>query len=225
MTSALPLTNAAGKRICGRQKSRGRGLCQSTVLYANGCCRVHGGPSLSGAANANFKTGYRSKFLPERLAAKYAEALTDTHLVGLREEIALTDARLGELLEQLDTGESGARWRAARASFAAVQNALATGDRPAQLAALKALGAVLKAGVAESGTWTEIHKTLYLRKQLVDSESNRLKDMHQMMSAERAMTFVAALVASVRQVVTDPAQLAAIAAGIQKLVGDGKAVA
>jgi hypothetical protein len=160
--------------------------------------------------------------LPVRLAAAYADAVSDPQIVGLRHEIALVDVRLSELLARMDTGESSDRWITARAAFQAFQVAYQARDAHGMVDPLTGLEAVLQAGADEAGTWDEIYQAMHLRKRLVDSESNRLKDMGQMISTERMMTFVAAVVATIRDVVKDPVQLATIAAGVQKLVGNGK---
>jgi len=42
---------------------------------------------------------------------RYRESLSDPELLNLRSEISLLDARVGEVLNSLDTGESGRLWR------------------------------------------------------------------------------------------------------------------
>jgi hypothetical protein len=219
MTMSSPTPRSTNKPICGRAKSRGRGPCQSTVLYANGCCRVHGGPSPSGPAHWHFATGYRSRSLPLRLAAAYADAVGDPQIIGLRHEMALVDVRLGERLARLDTGESSGRWITARAAFLAFQVASQGRDAHGMVDPLMRLDALRPAGADEAGTWGEIYQAVPLRKRLVDSESHRLKNMGQMLSTERVMSFVAAAVAPIREVVKDPAQLATIAAEVRSWLG------
>jgi len=40
-----PPSRAEPVRRCGARRSYGRGLCRCSALYANGRCRMHGGPS------------------------------------------------------------------------------------------------------------------------------------------------------------------------------------
>ena len=45
-----------------------------------------------------------------RLAARYEESLRDGDVLSLVSEVALTDARLEDLLRRVDSGESGKVW-------------------------------------------------------------------------------------------------------------------
>lgn len=86
---------------CGA-KTRAGGRCVKPAM-PNGRCRFHGGLSLVGPASGTFKHGRYSKLLPKGLAAHYSAARSDRELLGLREEIALVDARMMQLLEQAST--------------------------------------------------------------------------------------------------------------------------
>ena len=99
------------ERCTAKAKTTGR-RCKSPAVVGMDKCRMHGGKSVSGASSGTYRTGRYSKAIPERLAARYAEAQSDDRLTEMREEIALLDARLSELLSRLDTGESGAIWSA-----------------------------------------------------------------------------------------------------------------
>jgi hypothetical protein len=57
---------------------------------------------LAGVASPSFRNGRHSKQLPGRLLERYTQALQDRTLLELRDEIAVLDARLSELLSQLD---------------------------------------------------------------------------------------------------------------------------
>ena len=50
----------------------------------------------------SFKTGFYSKYLPKRLLKLYASAMNDPELLNLRDEIALIDVRLMDLVSQAD---------------------------------------------------------------------------------------------------------------------------
>lgn len=85
---------------CGA-KTRAGTPCRRRPM-ANGRCYMHGGKALVGTANPAFKTGRYSKYLPARLTERYHEALADTELLALRDEIAVLDARLSEVLAEDD---------------------------------------------------------------------------------------------------------------------------
>jgi hypothetical protein len=61
-----------------------------------------------GQAHGRYSHGRYSKVLPVRILARYRQASKDADLTALRSEIALLDARVGDLLTRIDTGESGA---------------------------------------------------------------------------------------------------------------------
>ncbi len=91
------------KKRCGA-KTRSGTPCR-TFPMANGRCRLHGGKSLKGIASPRFKTGKYSKYLPEKVRTHYQETIVDKDLISLRDEIALNDAHLIELLGSMKSGE------------------------------------------------------------------------------------------------------------------------
>lgn len=68
-------------------------------------CLAHGGRTPRGVASPHFRTGRHSRDLPTRLAVRFEAAEGDPRLLELRGELALLDARIEELLGQLDRGE------------------------------------------------------------------------------------------------------------------------
>lgn len=62
---------------------------------------MHGGKSLVGPANPAWKGGRYSRLFPTQLRARYEAMLADPALLSLSKEVALVDARIGELLDRL----------------------------------------------------------------------------------------------------------------------------
>ncbi len=81
---------------CGAKKRDGT-PCKASAMK-NGRCRIHGGLTPSGFASPQFKTGRYSKVLPEAMRRRYEVARDDEDLLSLRDEIALLDLRIIELL-------------------------------------------------------------------------------------------------------------------------------
>jgi hypothetical protein len=173
---------------------------------------------LAGAAAPAYKHGRHSKYLPARLVERYGEAVGDSELLALRDEIALVDVRLGELLERIDTGESQALWMQLGATFEEMQQSYASQNASGFARAVKNLAAIIEQGGRADQVWDDIGKQLEQRRRLVESERRRLVDMQQMLTAEQAMVLLAAVVDVVRQNVTDRDTLAAISADIKRLV-------
>jgi hypothetical protein len=82
---------------------------------ANRRCNLHGGNSLSGPASATWKHGRYSNLRPTKLRETYERQRTDPDLISLREEIALTDARIALVLDQInDEDGRPSLWRELR---------------------------------------------------------------------------------------------------------------
>jgi len=204
-------------------KAKGSGeRCRNHALPGSTKCRMHGGSSLAGVASPRFKTGRYSRHLPTRLAARYAEALSDPELLGLRDEIALTQVRQVELLEQLDSGLSLARWRAAQSAYGDLMVAMHTRDSAGLQQAMIALEDAFGIRVTDDdAVWEREIELSEHRRRLVESEHRRLAAMQQMISAEQGMALIARLTDTVRKHVDDPSILAAIAAELRAIVNAG----
>jgi predicted nucleic acid-binding Zn-ribbon protein len=206
---------------CGEPRA-----CRRPVSAEGQRCRVHGGASPAGIASPHFKHGRRGKYLPTRLLERYEEAVGDSELLALRDEIALIDVRINELLERIDTGESAALWAQLGAKFEKMQQAYASQDDSGFARAVKGLGAIIEQGGRADQVWDDIGNVIEQRRKLVESERKRLVDMQQMLTAEQAMTLLAAVVDVVRRNVTDRDALAAISADVKRIVlaGPGRGV-
>ena len=82
---------------CGAHNKRG-GICRNAPVTGRTRCRLHGGKSLVGTACPHYRSGRYSAYVPERLRERYEAAEDDAELLSLRSELALTDARLMDLL-------------------------------------------------------------------------------------------------------------------------------
>lgn len=165
--------------------------------------------------------GRYSKYLPARLAARYQEAQADTELLALREEISLIDSRLSDLLKRVDTNEAGHWWKELQRVYKEYREAEGKADLPAMRAALYQWGDIVRLGTSDYAAWNEVYNVLEQRRKLVESERKRLVEMQQMITSERAMLLISALVGVVRDHVTDPIILKAISADVGKLIAIG----
>lgn len=199
-----------------KNKSNGQ-QCQARAINGTTKCRMHGGASLAGVASPTFKSGRYSKDIPIRLAARYAEALSDPQLMELRAEIALIGTRQSELLTHLDAGLSLRYLQDAQAAHSDLLAAIRNKDSVAMQIAIAALGEALSAGMGDYTVWQEIVEMTEARRKLVESEHRRLVAMQQMITAEQAMALLARVVDAVRKHVSDPAALAAISAEFREI--------
>lgn len=192
--------------------------CRQPAVKGSTKCRMHGGTSPTGIGSPRFRTGRYSKEMPARLAARYGEALADSKLLELRDEIALVQSRQAELLTHLDVNLALRHWQNARIAYGEVMAASARQDAEALQAALAVLGRALDAGSNDYAVWNEILETSEHRRRLVESEHKRLVAMQQMISTEQAMVLLARVVDTVRRHVADRDTLAAISADFRTIL-------
>lgn len=202
---------------CQAHKTNGE-PCKANAITGKRVCRVHGGATPSGLASPHYKTGRYSKHLPTRLQARYEAAASDSELLALRDDIALTDARLSDLLARVDTGESGALWARLQELRLEVIACKRAGDSVGQAKALNALLDTIGQGHADYRAWAEVGAVLDQRRRLVESERKRLVEMQQTLTVEKAMLLIGAIGGIIKAHVQDRHVLAAISNDIQSLV-------
>ncbi len=230
--SPSPIAGRCGSPLS--KKNRGR-FCTRYPCKSKTRCKFHGGRSLSGIAHPNFKHGMYSTVLPTNLGKLYEITRQNPALVALTEQIALVDARVFELFEQLSSGDGPMAWARALKAATACEQAMqavrvavadrtpARGQRMAD--ALKQLDgavtenvAVTRKGATDAETWPLITEQIYLRKKLVDSEVRRRKDAHEMVTRERVLALLGSIAASVARHVPDPKAKQAVVEDMRRLV-------
>lgn len=182
-------------------------------------CYHHGGRTPRGHALPQTTHGRYSKYLPPRLLERFQQSSDDPDLLNLRDDIALVDSRLSDLLQRVDSGESGETWKLAKAAHRTMKAGLAPGgDLAAAKAALDDLDAIISRGMGDFAAWREIGELLDRRERLVRSERRRLVELQQTMTVEQAMLLMGALAALVDEHVTDRAARLAISDGLRRLM-------
>lgn len=213
-----PAIGGTGHRCTATSKTTGE-RCRNAAVTGYTVCRMHGAgsPTHGRPGGRPITHGRYSKRLPDRLAARYRESQRDPRLLELRDEINLLDARLGELLDHLPTGESGLRWRQVQMAFDNMTAVIAGGDAELFRLALDRLSRAVRGGDHEYQVWQEICQVIEQRKRLVESERKRLVDMQQMITAEHAFGLMTSIAAIIREYVRDGATLAAISTKLRAL--------
>lgn len=201
---------------CGAKKRNGQ-PCQQWPIKGRTRCRLHGGKSRIGSGAGRYIHGRYSRCLPTRLAAAYEHATHDPQLLELRRDIALTDARIMDMLQRVDSGESGTLWRQAQAAMRRFTRKHARGNIDAMQRAFAQVQRLITQGAADYAAWQEVGELLEQRRKLCDSENRRLVQAHDMISAEQAMVLLAQVVEAIQRHVTDRTVLSAIAQEFQVL--------
>lgn len=208
---------------CTATSKRTGNRCKARAVLGRTVCYHHGGATPRGFDLPQTKIGRYSRDLPARLSSRYQEALSDPDLLAMREEVALVDARLGDLLKRVDSGESGLVWDLLQKVYHEFVEVRGLGNEGAREAAAKLteMARLIQRGTADRVAWGEIGDLLEQRRKLVESERKRLLDLQLVITADKAMLLMAAVVDVIRRNVTDKHILAAISADITKLVSIG----
>lgn len=203
-----------------RSKRTGQG-CKGKAIPGKTVCHWHGGRTLSGEASLHFKHGRYSKDLPTRLFARFQVGKEDPLLLELREDIALIDARLGELIGRAEKGDAGAIWDALAKASAEFQKTQARRDTAAAGLALEEMLRLIHTGAQDVAAWREIHTLLEQRRRFVESERKRLIDAEQMMTVEQAVLYFRALTNAITTHVHDRSTIESIKAEFRRLSEGG----
>jgi hypothetical protein len=218
VTVVMPIGGThAERRICGAKTRSGEPCRQRPLAGGNGRCRMHNGRAAAGIAVPTYKHGRYSKYLPTRLVERYHESANDSELLALREEVALIDSRLVDLVRRVDSGEAGELWRSLSAENSALDAARRTGDQAGVLAAIQSIQTLIRRGMGDYAAWDEIVRLVDQRRKLVESERKRLVEMQQLITSDQAMTLLAAVQVSIKTHVSDPMILRAIADDMRRL--------
>lgn len=91
---------------CGAKRRNREERCKAPAME-NGKCRIHGGATLRGFASPHFISGKHSKYLshlPAGVQGAFESNVSQNENVSLKENMALADIHLQELLALLDDG-------------------------------------------------------------------------------------------------------------------------
>lgn len=204
---------------CGAKRSQGPGFClRDPMANGSGRCPKHGGRALRGAESGTFVHGRYSRYVPVRLLARLGEARADPELLSLREDIALVDARVGELLERVESGESARAWAQLRKIWKDFERFRAAGNVPKMQEMLELLAEPLGRGLTDHDAWAEIGLHLDRRQRLVEAQQRYLERIQATLTVEEAMSMLGTILDVLRRHVTDQATLDAIGADLEQLV-------
>lgn len=187
---------------CTAKSKRSQERCRRPACVGRNVCHIHGGKTLQGIASGTYKTGKRSKFLPLHLAADYQRALDDPDLHSIADEIALSDARLCELLRRIETNDLGSAWGHLDTAYQQFTACRSAGDVAGMGKALTAMETQIGRGKDDYLLWREISDQVKLLSTLRLQEHRRLVDLESMMSAQQAGLLFGLIQQAVHKAVT-----------------------
>jgi hypothetical protein len=192
--------------------------CPKPPMVGKTRCYSHGGNSPTGVSAGRFKHGRYSRYMKLELAQRFLDTCDDPELLSLREDVALVTDRIGELLDQVHSGESGAAWRLLARHWKEFRRFRAAGNVPKMQEALELLAEPLEQGIADHNAWEELGLQLDRRARLAEQEQRRLEKMQATLTVEEAMGLLRTVLDVLRRHVTDQATLDAIGADLEQLV-------
>jgi RNA polymerase subunit RPABC4/transcription elongation factor Spt4 len=171
--------------------------CDKWAVAGFEVCNTHGAGSKKRPGGRPTQTGIYSKYLPKRIASRYEEFLGDPTNLDLDNEIAIAKARLSELLERADSGESYNAWADAKDIYTDLTKAIKAGDVLTSNACLQDLNKIIGRGVHDYASWAEIRVQTAHYVKLVESQRKRQVENNQMITAQQLTYLMAAVIAIV----------------------------
>jgi hypothetical protein len=152
------------------------------------------------------------------MAEKYHTALRDPELLSLKDEIASIDARLAELWQRVDSGESGELWEAVDKEWQALKHAQALNDVPKMHASFDKLDLLFQRQRTDTAAHREIAEKIEQRRKLVETEHKRLMTSQQVLNQTEAMVYMGAITDIITRNVTDKKALSQIVVELQQVM-------
>ncbi|MCW5941082.1 MAG: hypothetical protein KIS66_02550 [Fimbriimonadaceae bacterium] len=199
---------------CTAKSKRSGERCRRHAAPGASVCHMHGAGGGRPLAHGRY-----SKFLPVRLAADYAAALQDPDLADLEGEIGVVQALVYEAARELDEQSGAHLWGLIGQGCDRLERAIADDDADAAIAALAALRNTVARGRSAADKEARLLRLIARKESLALSQAKRLAAAEHSLSAKEANALVAALLASVREVIRDRTQLAAVQKAFVRLCG------
>lgn len=191
-------------------------------------CNIHGGQShvMRGAASPHWKGGKYSKHLPARLLEAYDASREDADILSLNDDIALTEARVTDVLARVDSNESGALWDDLAKAAKEFKAAQRSNDSELCSALLEDLLKLIQKGKGDRENWREIGDLLERKRKLSESQLKLLTTKQEFISRQQAVQMVSQITEVIKGAVDDPVAKRKIISGIQQLMSmpDGQSV-
>jgi hypothetical protein len=201
---------------CGARRRDG-GRCRQPGMSPSGRCRLHGGKSPRGLASPLTKTGRYSRDLPTRVAARYESALADPELLSVRDDIALLQGSIQEVMSEIREAESRPDFDAILGSVEEIAGNWRTWEWTQMDAAMEKLRSLIAGRVSQRQAMREIRELIKEKASLVSQENKILADREQMITVEQFLMAMRAMGAAVRRLVDDPKVLRSIDVEFRRL--------
>lgn len=140
-------------------------------------CKYHREGINKGENNGNYKHGRYSKYLPKdigKLIDELKESRREGEMLSLADQIDLAEARIVQLVKQLDTSASEQTWRDIGSARTAIMAGIKSGDANQINAALNTLQEISQKGTKEYRAWDELFRAQRHYNTLITSERKKM---------------------------------------------------
>lgn len=171
-----------GRRACGGKKQERepeKGVwsrCSKPNIDSdNYRCKIHGGSTPKATASPHWKGAGKSGYLPEELGDRMDEFLKDPSIVSVREDLALANVRLTQLMQEVEVGANADRWLKIQEIMPDLMEAFEK-NKPKDLRRLlNKLETLVHEGAESEERWEDISNWINQRRKLSQTETKRLK--------------------------------------------------
>jgi len=179
--------------------------CPHFAVKGSNYCRWHGGGREVPALTIDTEMDRYAQHLPQDLKNRYFAAKSDPELLSARNEVELMTARIGQVLERLETGESGQAWQQVIEAEIVLRQALRSNSPESLMMGLRTAHSMLRDATKKTDTyvWRELEGLLHSRTKLADVESSRLIAQKQFLTVEQLVSIAADLQREMYTVITD----------------------
>lgn len=151
------------------------------------------------------------------MLAAYEASKKDPELLGLSEEVNVTDAFLVDLHDRMTAHDTDSWRMTLLQTLYAFKDANLAKDADAARQAMNRLESLIVNGATPAQCRAEIRHWQDHRRKMVESERKRLVEMQQMVTGDQAMLLVTAITQAVRDHVHDPDTLRAISDALGRI--------
>jgi len=196
-------------------------FCKRHPITNRNRCRLHGGLTPRGVESANYQGRGYSKDLPARLMERMMDSLDDPDLTSLRSEIALVDARIGELLQNMAEAGTAEAWGVVKEVRTRLRYVVDRPDLPDRETVLDLLTVKLDAAaqvMMDNDNWAEVYGLIDRRRRTAAVELKREESQEHTLRHTQALFFFQQLLIAIHEEVPSPEIKAALATRISKLM-------
>jgi hypothetical protein len=165
-----------------------------------------------------FSGGKYSKYLPARLLESYTNAKDDPEILSLNDDIALTEARVTDVLQRVDANESGTMWDELSKLSKEIKLARKSGDPTLVEDLFDQMLKLIDKGKGDRENWREIGDLMERKRKLSESQLKLLVTKQEFISRQQAVAMVALITNAIKESVSDPKEKRQIMSAIQQLM-------